>query len=121
MGTEYLVVSGPEVEVQPMKKLPRTLGLAISLLIACTLGACTTYGSMCADEMECRDGNDADIDACVVGYDAQEELGDLHGCTDFWNRYIDCRSVEAHCENSDIWTDDGNCSDEWDDYRDCVN
>jgi hypothetical protein len=119
MRTDFFVRSGSEVEVQTMKKLPRTLGLAISILIVGTLDACT-YSSMCADEMACRDGNDADVDACVIGYEANEELASLHDCSDFWDRYIDCRSLEAHCENSDVWTDDGDCSDEWDDYRDCV-
>ena len=104
-----------------MKRLPRTLGSAIIFLIACTVGGCAPYSSMCADEMDCRDGNDADIDACIIGYESSEELGDLHGCGDFWNRCIDCRYEQAHCENSDVWTDDGDCSDEWNDYNDCVN
>ncbi|MBK9266295.1 MAG: hypothetical protein IPM54_41730 [Polyangiaceae bacterium] len=105
-----------------MGKLPRTLGSAIKLLTACTLlGACTSYSTMCVDEMDCRDGNDADVDACVIGYESQDDLASLHGCSDFWNRYIDCRVERSHCESSDIWTDDGDCSDEWDDYRDCVN
>lgn len=102
-----------------MKKLPRTLGLAMRVLLACTLGGCT-YQNMCADEMQCRDGNDADVDACVIEYERHEDLADLYGCSDLWNRYVDCHIEQAHCENSDVWTNDGDCGDEWDDYRNCV-
>jgi hypothetical protein len=103
-----------------MKKLPRTLGLAIKILIACTLGACAPYSSMCAAEMDCRDGNDADVEACIIGLEAEEERADLHGCIDFYDDYVFCVSEEAHCENSDVWTTDGDCNNEWDNYRDCV-
>jgi hypothetical protein len=104
-----------------MKKLPRTLGSSIKFLIACTLGACAPYGSLCADEMDCRDGNAADVDACVIGYESNEDRADLHGCIDFWDRYLSCHSEQAHCRSGDIWTDDGDCGDEWKDYADCVN
>jgi hypothetical protein len=103
-----------------MKRLPRTLGWSIKLLIACTLGACTPYSSLCTDEMDCRRGNDADIDACVISYDENDDLGNLHGCSDLWNRYVDCRVQQSHCK-SGVWTDDGDCNNEWQDYAKCVN
>lgn len=103
-----------------MKKLPRTLGMVINLLVACTLGGCT-YNNLCADEMDCRDGNDADYDACIIGYEASDDKASLYGCSDLWNEWVDCSAEFAHCESSDVWTDEGKCGDEWDDYRDCMN
>jgi hypothetical protein len=103
-----------------MKKLPRTLGWSIKFLIVCTLGACAPYSSMCTEEMDCRGGNDADIDACVISYEQNEELSSLHNCTDLWDRYIDCRLQQVHCSSKN-WTDDGDCNNEWKDYSDCVN
>lgn len=103
-----------------MKKLPRTLGSAI-FVVACTLVGCAPYSTLCEDEMQCRDGNEADIDACIVGYERNADLADLYDCPDLWDRYVDCVYEKAHCENSDVWTTDGNCTDERDDYNNCVN
>ena len=103
-----------------MIKLPRTLGLAIKIMIACTLGACGSYSSLCADEMDCRGGNDADYEACVINYEQNEDLSSLHGCVDLWDRYTDCRVQQAHCSSKN-WTDDNDCNNEWQDYADCIN
>lgn len=104
-----------------MKKLPRTLGLAVGLLIACTLGGCT-YDSLCAAEMECRHGNDGDVDACVIGYHENDDLADLYGCSDKWDQYVTCYEERAHCDNPSlrIWTGPSECGIEWNDYTQCV-
>jgi hypothetical protein len=104
-----------------MKKLPRTLGLAITALIACTLGGCSSYGSLCAARMDCEGGNEADYDACMLGYETTEELSNLHGCGDFLDRYLVCFEAQSHCDGSaDRWTDDNDCDDERRDLNDCI-
>jgi hypothetical protein len=116
----FFVGSGPEVEVLTMKKLPRTLGLAIRLMIACTLlGACSPYGGICDDTMNCEGGNAADYDACVITYEAQEEKSNLYGCGDLLDRYLECFEVQASCKN-DNWTDEGDCGDERQDFNKCI-
>ncbi len=119
-GMLFFVGSGSEVEVLTMKKLPRTLGLAIRLMIACTvLGACSPYGNICDAAMNCEGGNEADYDACVIGYDYQEEKSDLYGCGDFLDRYLECFELQASC-NNDNWSDQGDCGDERKDFNDCI-
>ena len=86
-----------------MKKLPRTLALAIRVLIACTLGGCT-YENMCADEMQCRDGNDADVDACVIGYEQNEDLADLYGEFQALGAEIYAVSTDTHFSHK-AWHD----------------
>ena len=102
-----------------MKRLPRTLALA-ALALAGTVLGCAPYGALCADEMDCREGNDADIDACIVQYETQEEISGIYGCDDLWDQYLDCASQEFRCDNGNQWTYGGDCSDEWNDYNDCV-
>lgn len=102
-----------------MKRLPRTLGWSIKFLIACTLGACAPYSDLCIREMDCRGGNDADVDACVIEYERREERSDLNNCGDFLSRYLDCYDVQVGC-NSKVWTDKGDCSDEAKDFFDCI-
>jgi hypothetical protein len=103
-----------------MTRLLRTLGLATLVLAGTALGGCAPYSALCVDEMECRDGNDSDIDACVVQYETQEEIAGIYGCDDLWDRYLDCAVQEFRCNNGDNWTTEGDCSDQWSDYNDCV-
>jgi hypothetical protein len=102
-----------------MRTLSRTLGLA-ALILAISPSACAPYGALCEDEMICRDGNDADYDACVISYEANEDLSGLYGCEAKWDNYLICIETNARCDGNDNWTDDGDCGDEWVDYRDCV-
>lgn len=103
-----------------MKKLPRTLGTAVKFLIACTLGACTPYGSLCELKMDCEGGNAADTEACIIDYEAGEELAALRGCSDDLDRYLECFDTRADCDNNSF--NAGNaCDDELDDLNRCLN
>jgi len=103
-----------------MRRLHQTLGLAALVLAGTTLG-CSTYGALCSDEMDCRGGNDADYDACVIGYETREEVAGIYGCEDLWDDYLYCADQEFRCDGGNDWTTRGNCSDEWSDYNRCVN
>jgi len=102
-----------------MIKLPRTLDLAIKMMIACALGGCSLYGDLCDREMLCRGGNDADYDACLIGYDAYEDRASLYGCNDDWDLYLTCYDAQAKC-NNDNFTADNDCNDELDRLSRCI-
>ncbi len=102
-----------------MKKLPRTLRLAITIMIACALGGCSLHGDLCARAMECRGGNDADYDACIIDYEAYEDRASLNGCNDDLDLYLECYDSQAKC-NNDNFTADNDCNDELDRLNRCI-
>lgn len=102
-----------------MKKLPRTLSLAIKIVIACALGGCSLHGDLCDREMECRGGNDADYDSCIIGYEATEDLASLYGCNEDLDLYLECFDTQAQC-NNDNFTAENDCDDERDKLNRCI-
>ncbi|MDI1431266.1 hypothetical protein [Polyangium sorediatum] len=102
-----------------MRTLSRTLGLAALALLAGTGLGCAPYGALCEEEMSCRDGNDADIDACIVGYETREDVASIYGCEDRWDGYLLCMEENFRCDGNS-WTTRDNCNDERNRYNDCV-
>ncbi|MDI1445488.1 hypothetical protein [Polyangium sp. 6x1] len=103
-----------------MRTLSRTLGLAALVVMAATGLGCAPYGALCEDEMLCRDGNDADVDACIVGYETREDVASIYGCEDRWDAYLTCLELELRCDGGNNWTHRGDCDDERNSYNDCV-
>jgi hypothetical protein len=69
--------------------------------------------------MDCRGGNDADIEACEIAYAAQEDVAAVYGCEDRWEDYVICLEDQYRCSNRD-WTHDGDCNNRRDSYNDCA-
>lgn len=101
-----------------MTWLERTLGLA-ALVVSCVTAGCSPYGALCADEMDCRGGNDADVDACEIAYEANDDVAGVWGCEDRWENYVLCLDDNLRCSDKK-WTHDNNCDNERDAYNDCV-
>ena len=102
-----------------MRRLQGTLGLAALVLAGTGIG-CNPYSGLCDAEMACRGGNAADYDACIIRYEMREELADVNGCQDLWDRYLACAEDELRCSGNRNWTHDGTCNNQWSDYNRCV-
>jgi len=102
--------------------MDRYHGLCGAIVLLAALGmlsACSRYATFCEDEMNCRGGNDMDIDACILDMNEAEDIADLYGCTDDWDTYFECLQAEAQCDD-DNWTDDGDCAKEGERYNKCI-
>ncbi len=102
-----------------MSRLSQTLGLA-ALFLASTVLGCAPYAGLCEAEMDCRDGNDADIDACIIGYETREERASIYGCEDRWDDYLFCLEDSFRCDGGNNWTTRDNCDNERSSYNNCV-
>jgi hypothetical protein len=69
--------------------------------------------------MDCRGGNDADIEACEISYKAAEDVASLYGCEDRWDNYVLCMEEELRCSDRK-WTEDNDCDNERNAYSDCI-
>lgn len=81
---------------------------------------CSPYPSLCEAQMDCEGGNDADIDACVVLLEAQEDIADTYDCGDFFDDYVACSDERSSCSN-DNFGPGNDCNSERDRWSDCVN
>lgn len=106
-----------------MSFVEKTLGCAVlvgALFAPLFVAGCSPYPSLCEAEMDCEGGNDADIDACVVVYEAQEDVADTYDCGDFYDDYIACFDERARC-SGDSFDANNDCNSERDRWSDCVN
>ena len=73
---------------------------ALVLALASPLGACGGWArDHCEQRAACQGGNEADIDACVVGIDAAEEVADAYDCGEAYSKYVDCVAASAFCDS----------------------
>jgi hypothetical protein len=101
-----------------MTWLERTLGLA-ALVVACAATGCSPYGALCVDEIDCEGGNDADIEACEIRYQAAEDVAAVWGCEDRWDDYVFCLDDRYRCSGGN-WTHDDICDDERKAFENCA-
>ena len=64
-------------------------------------------------------GNDADIEACKVQGEAEDDRASLYGCSDERDLLRECIELESECEN-DFYTVEDRCDDESLDYGSCM-
>ena len=105
-----------------MKRWTWTSSLALLGLGAGAMG-CAGYGTFCEDEMDCRGGNDNDVEACVVLLDAESDHAGVHECTDQWDELFACMEEESHCEDrhwTTLYGNDDACHPESEDYDACM-
>lgn len=83
---------------------------------------CGSYGGICTDAMDCLGGNDADIEACEIGLEADEDEASAYGCDPEWDDYYACYEDRARCDrNPDRFNvAPGDCDRETEDLFDCI-
>ena len=97
-----------------------TLMGAFTALMITSAGACDNFGQFCEDFIDCIDGNEADVDACIEVQEAEEERASLYGCGEWFDNRQDCYNEEARCEGQDTFTAENRCRDEERDYNSCM-
>lgn len=76
--------------------------LGLLAMAATTLGCGINHRSLCEEVEDCREGNEQDIDACVVTAETSERLADDIGCQEEYDTYFDCYIDKASCESETI-------------------
>jgi hypothetical protein len=105
-----------------MNLLARHLGRALFLgtfVLVFAMGSCKGFKGYCQDKMDCVNGNDADVDACVVQAESEQDRASLYGCSKWFNALRDCVETESDCDN-DVYTYKDYCQDEERDYGSCM-
>jgi hypothetical protein len=102
-----------------MRWLERTLSLAVLLAASVAAGGCSRYGGFCADAMDCERGNDADLDACEIELNREEDQADTRGCAPEWDDYYACLEEASRCDNR-VWNDRDNCKSARSNWLDCI-
>ena len=102
-----------------MKRFAPILRMLVTAAVCGGITACTSYGGICADAMDCEGGNDADVDACIVSFDYMEDRSSLEGCDPEWDDLVACFEDEARCSNNNF-SAQGYCDREGQRWGDCV-
>ncbi|AKT37870.1 hypothetical protein [Chondromyces crocatus] len=103
-----------------MKLLGLKLGSLALLLVSTGVGCGRGYSAFCEEMMDCQRGNDADIEACIIELERQEEIASIYGCDDDWDRAFTCVEEESHCR-ARVYTHDARCNRDLTDVNLCVN
>jgi hypothetical protein len=99
----------------------RTLVMGVLVAFAMSsAGACDSYGDYCEALMDCVDGNDADIDACIVQNEAAADRASLYGCDEWFDNLQVCLEEESECVSNDIYTPENRCNDEAREFSSCM-
>ncbi len=93
-----------------------TLALALAGLAT----ACSRFSSLCEDEMACRGGNDADVDACIAQAETSEALAENRGCEDAFDELLACAEDDAQCTSGNNFNIGDSCLSELADFERCV-
>ena len=94
--------------------------LGVLLLVGLSVDACIDFEPYCLEKIDCEDGNDADVEACVISGEAEEDIAELYGCTDEFTLFAECREKDASCENDQYILDPKDCDDESREYGRCL-
>lgn len=99
----------------------KTWVLAPWVMAAALAGAsCTDYRAYCEEAVDCAEGNDLDIDACVESEEAKTSLADEYGCGEWRDALQECVDSNARCENKVFAIRAGDCDEEQLDYSGCM-
>jgi hypothetical protein len=99
----------------------RVLGLVFGFLaVGLTAEGCGSFQTICEEAIDCENGNDADVDACVVTLDAEEERASLYGCTEWYDLYAECREKDSQCQMNRFGLFNNDCDDEARDFSSCM-
>jgi len=81
---------------------------------------CNPYGAYCEERMDCEDGNEMDVDACVAEIEEAEEHASLWDCDEYFDLLFECMEAESDCDNDRYGVDGDNCESEAEDYSSCM-
>ncbi len=82
--------------------------------------ACLSFDTYCQEKVDCQDGNEKDVEACVVAEEAGADIADLYGCTDELELFAECREKDATCVSDQYILENNDCNDERDEYSSCL-
>ena len=102
----------------PMLRWP--MALCGALLLALGVGGCSRFGDICQAATDCANGNDRDLDACIVDAEAAADRADLFGCTEWFNEYRDCIESRSRCQNNVYGLAVDDCQNEHERYSSCM-
>jgi hypothetical protein len=72
-------------------RLRRNLGvLAGAFALLFTTQCSSRYDAHCENQRSCLGGNDNDVNACIEGARATENIASAYGCDDQWDAFADC-------------------------------
>ncbi len=100
--------------------------LRMALMAACgasmlsLAGACDSFDDYCQALMDCADGNEADVERCVVQAEAEADRASLYGCSEYFDNYRVCLEEESECVNNDVFTPEDRCRDEEREFGSCM-
>lgn len=77
-------------------------------------------GGYCEDAATCEFGNDADVEACIISFEATEELADVRNCNDEFSNWFDCLDENSRCDDERYRPGGDRCNDERDRLRRCI-
>jgi hypothetical protein len=98
---------------------PWLLALAVGVL-ALSLVGCRSFSNICNEENKCSDGNDKDLDACIVEAQHTEELASELGCGSEFDAVFDCYEEKAECNNNSYGLTDDDCETVSREYSYCM-
>lgn len=90
------------------------------LMAGLTAEACLSFDTFCEERVDCEDGNEKDVEACIVSEEADLEVADLYGCTDEFELFAECREKDATCVNDNYILENNDCDDERIEYQSCI-
>ncbi|HSO00651.1 MAG TPA: hypothetical protein VLS89_20305 [Candidatus Nanopelagicales bacterium] len=95
--------------------------LALPLLLAAALastGCGTLEADLCDLKCDCEGCSDFEYDECLDKYDDDLRDAEREGCEDLYDDLLACEDDTGDCSGGGEW--DTRCSDEKDDFKDCV-
>lgn len=87
------------------------LGVLALCLGVGSLACGPTGGSYCEDRRECMGGNNKDEKVCNEQFDYAQELADIQGCTDEFDKLFECFFDKAKCLTENTGQTCGNTDD----------
>jgi hypothetical protein len=98
-------------------------GIAAVAVLAVGSMGCNRFSAPCADAMDCVNGNDMDIDACIAEAEAAADEADAYDCATEFDALFECKVDRSHCyrDSANYWHygPEASCDFEQRDLSDC--
>jgi hypothetical protein len=109
-----------------MRNFPGVMYLLLLGAGASLANCAGRFNDLCDQADQCANGNDADYDACVTFLETIEEVSEVNGCEDQFDRWFECFETHNECDDNSGDNDDElepgpECDDEGEDLNDCIN
>ena len=75
------------------------LGIWLAVFAVPGLVGCTSRArSFCDSKIQCEGGNDADVEACVIGVESSEDVAAAYDCGSAFDKAADCVETAGRCD-----------------------